>query len=283
MARMTVPPGCRFTVIVVTSGCSDPSADGARDFKDRLPITVLEERHPGLSRARNRGLSEINSDAVVFIDDDATVHCNLLSVYCLALEQYPAFDFFAGAVLARLEGKPRPIIEDVARILPTTFSQLWLGPDPRPLDPSAFETPFGANFAIRRKAICGQRFDENFGRRGNGNLDGGEEVRFFSLMSLAGSRGLWLPDARVDHWIDTGRQNMDYVRKYWISAGALQMQLEHYSKKDAQFPFAKRAKMRLRYWFYRGMRRRTVWLVLFRELMLERGRLSATSIDRSND
>jgi hypothetical protein len=144
-----------------------------------------------------------------------------------------------------------------------------------------FKTPFGANMAIRRDALQGLRFDETLGRNGASGPIGGEEVKLFMQLAREGHKGCWVPDARVDHWIDAGRQTMDYVRQYWRQAGALQMRLGRRDDTSARLSTAKKLRLLARLGLYRSVGRPDLWLPVFRELEQEAGRLG--EIARSQD
>lgn len=59
-----------FEVIVVDNA---PSDDRTRSACERYPVRYVVEPHPGLSRARNRGVVEARGEAVAFTDDDCIV------------------------------------------------------------------------------------------------------------------------------------------------------------------------------------------------------------------
>jgi glycosyltransferase involved in cell wall biosynthesis len=274
-------PLADLEVIVTLSACSDGSADTVARFARHLSLKVVEEMSPGLSRARNLALDHCKADLVLFLDDDVTADPGLARAYAACIERNPQCSFFGGAIDIRLEGTPQPLIRDVARILPSTYSGLWLGAQEQELDPMIFQTPFGANMAIRRDALQALRFDETLGRNGTSGPIGGEEVKLFMQLAREGHKGCWVPDARVDHWIDSGRQTMDYVRRYWRQAGALQMRLGRRDETSARLPTAKKLRLLARLALYRSAGRPNLWLPVFRELEQEAGRLG--EIARSQD
>jgi glycosyltransferase involved in cell wall biosynthesis len=66
-------------VIVVNDGSTDGTRDAAEQFSKRLPIRVLEQSQSGVSRARNYGIREAQSDVVLFLDDDVIPGPHLVS------------------------------------------------------------------------------------------------------------------------------------------------------------------------------------------------------------
>ena len=271
------PENCRLEVIVVASACSDDTVERASHFTNDLSLRILEEPLPGLSRARNRALDEINADLAIFLDDDVTVDPDLLQAYRAAIIGYPEHGFFGGAIAVRFEGAPSGLVRDIARILPSTWSHLWLGGQARPFDPAAFEAPYGANMAIRMDRLGGRRFDMRFGRQGDGKLQGGEETCLFEGLRNDGMAGIWVPDARVEHWIDPARQSLGYASRYWREAGVLQMRIGHYRPEMARLKWKQRIVLLWRVCLYRLRHRPDMWLPAFRELRLEKGRCDAAS------
>lgn len=168
----------------------------------------LVEPIRGLSRARNRGLAESNSEIIVFLDDDAVPTANWLG---LLLE--PFSDSGVAVVTGETiepEFVDRRIEEEPARSLCNKDAK-W------------FETAtfgglgIGANMALRKSACKGWKvFDERLGR--GAPFKGGEEqYAFASLLSL-GYSAVHVPAAIVVHPSEplTGiEQSAPYAIAYW--------------------------------------------------------------------
>ncbi len=275
------PAATQFEVVVALSACSDGTREVVAPFSDRLPLVFIEEDSPGLSRARNAAIEHCNGDLLLFLDDDVTVDPAIAQAYADCVERHCGCSFFGGAINIRFEGTPPPAIRDVAKHLPSTYSGLWLGEKEQELDAAAFQTPFGANMAIRRDALKAVRFDETLGRNGACGPQGGEEIKLFMQLARDGHKGRWVPAARVDHWIDAGRQTMDYVRQYWRQAGALQVRLGRRQEANARLGLAKKLRLVSRLAIYRSAGLHDLWLPAFRELEQETGRME--EIERSRN
>jgi glycosyltransferase involved in cell wall biosynthesis len=267
------PSQVDFEVIVVTSACTDGTDAVVAPFAHVMPLTVVELVAPGLSRARNRALEKCSGAFVLFLDDDVTVDPGLARAYAQSFARHPETSFFGGAINIRFEGNPPNVIRQVSAYLPSTYSGLWLGENEQNFDPNMFQTPFGANMAIRRDALKEVRFDEALGRNAASGPQGGEEVKLFRELAQLGHTGLWVPAAKVDHWIDAERQTMRYVRDYWQQAGALQIKFGRRDDTNARLNPAKRLRLLLRLAGYRVINRPACWLPAFRELEQERGRI----------
>ncbi len=178
-------------VLVVDNTRGDQESERlAREFGSRY----VTEPVPGLSRARNRGLEECDSDVVAFLDDDAIPARDWLGIL-----MKPFSDEKTGAATGRVV-TPKP---------PSTKSQL--DENPRSLDnrvPRWFEIAafggmgLGSNMALRRPACNEPRFfDERLGRGAPFNI--GEETYALARLLAKGYRVVHLPSARVFHSLMT--------------------------------------------------------------------------------
>jgi len=173
-------------VLVVDNTPGDTNTESvAREFGVRYTVEPVE----GLSRARNRGLEESNSEIVAYIDDDS--------------EPDPQW---LGKLLAPFENEQ--IAATTGRVI-TPLSRR-IPPDdckPRPLtnrDPHWFEIAtfgglgMGGNMALRKSACTGWKvFDERLGRGAPFRI--GEETHAFALLLSRGYAAVNLPDAIVYH------------------------------------------------------------------------------------
>ncbi len=274
LADMRKPSDVSLEILVVASACHDDTVKTAKAFESLLPLRVFEVREPGVARARNVGLDAMDGDNIILLDDDVTVPAGFIEAYHDAFTRFADYGFFAGAITARLEGEPAAVIRDVLEIMPSTYSQLWLGDESRLLDKTARELPFGANLGMRRAALGDLRFDETLGRTG-GSLNCGEETLLLQNMSGAGLKGLWVPQAHVEHWIHPSRQTMKYVTNYWRQIGMMQVRLGHVTALEAQAAKVAGWRQKLYYWKKRLRKPAAVWIPIFREMMLQDVRRAA--------
>jgi GT2 family glycosyltransferase len=102
------------------------------------------ERSLGLNVARNTGVRRSRGELVVFLDDDIAARPGWLDALLQAARAHPETDVFAGAIHARLEGRPP---HTCGRERPP-ITTLELGP----LDIDT-RYAWGSNMAIRRSAL----------------------------------------------------------------------------------------------------------------------------------
>jgi glycosyltransferase involved in cell wall biosynthesis len=156
----------------------------ACEFRARYVVEPVR----GLSRARNRGLSECDTDIVAYLDDDAIPAPDWLGIL---LE--PFYDEKTAASTGRVVTPESPSV--TAAECPRTLNNR---------DPQWFEiTTFGGmglggNMALRRSACIGWTvFDERLGRGAPFHI--GEEAYAFAGLLLRGLTAAYLPAAVVFH------------------------------------------------------------------------------------
>jgi cellulose synthase/poly-beta-1,6-N-acetylglucosamine synthase-like glycosyltransferase len=159
-------PADRREILVVDNGSTDRTASLIR----ARPVRYLHESKPGVSNARNRGISESTGDILAFVDADCLVEPQWLTELVRPFE-----DPEVGAVGGNLEHVPAktPAERQAARML-GNWQQFAFNSDPA--------YPITANAAYRREVIdligpfdphmtraqdveLGLRFQERSGRR----------------------------------------------------------------------------------------------------------------------
>src|SRR5262249_41074503 len=91
-----------------------------------------------------------------------------------------------------------------------------VGPISRRLGPREF--PYGPNMAVSREALALASFDEQVGRKGDQQIRGSEDSLFRSLQQR-GIPGVWVPAAKVYHYIPRSRANLKYLWNYYHQVG----------------------------------------------------------------
>jgi glycosyltransferase involved in cell wall biosynthesis len=156
-----------------------------RDFG----VRCITEPLPGLSRARNRGLAECETEIVAFLDDDAIPAPNWLGILVSA---------FADNKTAATTGRV---------VTPSSACDNRQAEQPRSLSKANrrwFEIAtfgglgVGLNMALRRSACVDWTvFDERLGRGAPFHI--GEETYAFAGLILRGHKAVYIPAAVVSH------------------------------------------------------------------------------------
>jgi GT2 family glycosyltransferase len=149
-----------------------------------LGATYLHLPRPGLSHARNAAIAHARSPWLYFPDDDCTVAPTVLAAIGAGLARHPGVVFACAhvttpegrAVMVGLDGRER-VLMTPADLLRTVFS------------PGLF---------ARRDALDSVGgFDEQFGL--GSTWGSGEESDLLFRLLATGGRGVYVPEARVQH------------------------------------------------------------------------------------
>jgi glycosyltransferase involved in cell wall biosynthesis len=93
-----------FRVIVVDQNTDARLEPIIARYTDRIQLVRLTSE-PGLNRARNAALRELEADVVAFADDDCWYPSDLFAEVCEALDNHPEWDGVTGRVVDEL-GSP---------------------------------------------------------------------------------------------------------------------------------------------------------------------------------
>lgn len=211
-----------FEVIVVDSASR---GDGTqRSFESAVGsdrrFRLVREEKPGLSRARNRGLSEANHRLVAFTDDDVTVDPEWLTRIDAGFSRDPNAGCVTGLVpAARLDSAGQQFFEDRyswADEMDPRIYDLEHNRDPSPLypySPGIFGT--GANFAVDGPHFRSLgAFDEALGA--GTKAAGGEDLDCFVRVLRSGRSLVREPSAIVWH---THRADLADLRRQMYTYG----------------------------------------------------------------
>ena len=217
-------------LVVVDSCSTDGTAEAVRQSTRDAPFPTryLREDMPGLSRARNRGVSEASGDIVAFLDDDARPLTPAWLNNLVAAFSDERVGAAGGDIVPRWPNGEKP--DWIHRRLfyffgLTTFDATKRRSCRYP------DFPWGANLAFRKKSLNrAGGFSEDLGRVGL-ELHSGEETEACLRIQRAGQSVRYVPDAAVEHLIDPGRLNLDWMRSRAGSGGSSAAVLErrHFS------------------------------------------------------
>jgi glucosyl-dolichyl phosphate glucuronosyltransferase len=217
------PNGFDWELLVVDNNSTDETPDVLAEFATRLPLRSLHEPSPGKSNAANLAVLEARGDYILWTDDDVLVATDWVRQYIAAFQRYPNADVFGGRIDPWFEGTPPRWLSDGFRAIAGVYAALDLN-DPEGPVPESFY-PFGANMAIRRAAHLCHPFDPRIGPQPGTSIRG-EEWMLVRDLRTAGAQVVWVPEARVQHFIPRARQTEAYVRDWYYGAGELLAKME---------------------------------------------------------
>lgn len=177
-----------WETIVVDNGSSDVTHAVVDQFASgaHFAVKYVFEPQPGLSRARNKGVSVASGDLILFTDDDCYPLPNFLAEAAVVFKD-PKISFIGGRVLLH---DP----DDYPITITTSMAQKVL--HPYSFVPAGFI--HGANMGFRRELfeeIGG--FDESLGA--GTALACGEDTEFIGRASAKGYLGGYFPGPSVRH------------------------------------------------------------------------------------
>ena len=216
LARVSVPAGVEWEVLVVNNNSTDHTSEVIAKFENKLPLIGIVEIEQGLSNARNRAVLEAKGELIIWTDDDVIVATDWLVEYVNAARQYPDAAYFAGSIEPLYESLPPDWVKRNERRLWGPFALCLYDQNLRPL--AETEYPFGANMGFRLDVLKRFQFDKSLGRSG-AKLISGEEVDVIARMKRAGLHGVWIGTARVRHWVPKERMTYSYIRNWFFGAG----------------------------------------------------------------
>lgn len=222
LKRLIVPYQVSLRVIIVDNGSSDDTTSVlnlfANDskFTRRHRVLLLQESQQGHTFARNRALEHLDSDLLIWTDDDVTVDAFLVQHYVELANANSDITFFGGKIVPDFESDPPDWITENWDRLSGCFAARDLGDEAIAFTKSRL--PYGANFAIRSNIQAAFPFNVSLGRRGNA-VHGEDELEMLRRVLDAGYSGRWAPSATVKHFIPSDRMTESYVRDYFIGQG----------------------------------------------------------------
>ncbi|NNJ74588.1 MAG: glycosyltransferase family 2 protein, partial [Anderseniella sp.] len=163
IANLAIPASSSCTFTIVNNSVKPMTPGDFEIHVKALPTTVVNEPSPGLSIARNTGISCIEADYVIFTDDDVTVPSNWLATYEAAFRRYPDAVFFGSDIAPVFLETDGPWGHAFSAAAGSCFARFQVGPRDRKIDARTRSAlyPFGANMAFRVDALRHFRFDEN--------------------------------------------------------------------------------------------------------------------------
>jgi glucosyl-dolichyl phosphate glucuronosyltransferase len=220
MTHLVVPSGLSWELIVVNNNCSDTTDEVIASYAGRLPIRRVFEPTPGHSHARNAAIRELRGELLIWTDDDVLVEPQWITEHVSASRAYPGAAFFAGTVDPWFEVQPPAWFARHFSELTGVVVCVDHGPEPRRLELG--DSFFGANMSVRSAIAREFQFNVRLGRVGN-VLTGGDDTDFAIRLVDAGHHGMWIPQARVRHFVPSERVGPDYVKRWFRDAGRTQV------------------------------------------------------------
>ena len=230
-----------------------------------LPLVRVFEKIQGLSNARNAAVSATKGEYIIWTDDDVLVDENWIAAYVTAFQDHPEAAIFGGPIKPWFEGIPPAWIKQSWVIIECAYATRDLGV--RPFSLTQDHLPFGANFAISMTEQKKHSFNPQLGHVRDKILLG-EETQVMKNILKTGGSGWWVPEPKVIHWIPSSKQNLKYIRKYFVGYGRTIRQENFRSVqwyKNPRWLFRKALQNECLYLISRCFCPPNIWMVYLRE------------------
>ena len=207
-------------VIVIDNGSTDHTSGvvARHQAAFTVPLHLLQEVTPGKSRAVARAVTFANGDILAFTDDDVNVDDGWLEAIRAAMAD-PAVALVGGPVTPRWQpGVPRWIqrARDQHPRLGAPVALLDYGSHCAEL---GARTVLGANLAVRWEVFTKVGgFPIHLGKL-RGTLLSGEDHELCRLVQDTGFKALYVPGARVAHWVPADRARVSYFPRWFYWSG----------------------------------------------------------------
>jgi glycosyltransferase involved in cell wall biosynthesis len=219
LKHLQVDAPLTWELVVVDNNSNDDTREvvsrAAHDFP--APLRYVFEPTQGKSNALNTGLRSARGRFIAFTDDDVRVPPEWLMKSIAPLLDHPALAYTGGRVRPMWQGR-RPSWLDERGRMGGTIAVTDHGSQPFVFE-ERHRIPLGVNMTVRRELLeqVGG-FHPDLGRTGR-SLLGQEQADFFYRSRRAGARGLYVPDAVLDHAVPASRLNRRYFRRWWYWKG----------------------------------------------------------------
>lgn len=213
IARQKIPPGLRWSVLVVDNNCTDgtPAVVRRHVRSGRIPsLRRVVELNQGLTDARLRGARESAADWIAFVDDDCMLAEDWLAEAVRFAETQPRCGAFGGEIRLQWEVPPTPLALRYRK----AYSEQDYGPEPVRLPTRRpYRYLAGAGMVVRREALeaCGWLQGPLLQDRKGTRLTAGGDAEINVRLLLAGYDLWYTPACHLDHRIPERRMAERYL------------------------------------------------------------------------
>jgi hypothetical protein len=178
---------------------------------------IVLEPEPGLTPARLRAIAEVESDVIIFVDDDNVLDTSYLSESMRIAQQFPCLGAWGGQLLPEFEIPPAAGLAELVEALAVReFQQArWSNYD-------SSTCPYGAGLCVR--SCVADRYAQiaatdlirrSLGRR-ESSFVGGEDLDLAMTAYQMGMGTGLFPQLKLLHLIPKHRVESDYLYKICV-------------------------------------------------------------------
>jgi glycosyltransferase involved in cell wall biosynthesis len=207
----------RFEVVLVNNNSPGNTTELFQEFQRKNPTLqtrYCEEMNQGLSYSRNNAIHHANFELITFLDDDAFIDEDYLTVLVDEFSASPETMAIGGKILLHYEDT---IPKWENRFLNSLLGYFNKGDEK--LQFTSNDYPRGSNMAFRTPVFAEiGSFDVTLGRIGS-DLSGGEEKDLFNKLYKHNMKVVYLPNALVYHSVPLERTLPSFIKKQGLGTG----------------------------------------------------------------
>lgn len=220
-------PGIAYEIILVDNNSTDDTVTIAtnnwKQFGEPFPLTIVEEKKPGLSNARIRGIHASSYEYLVFCDDDNWLSKNYLSIVCSIFDGQPEVAMIGGTGCVELDKETPEWFKN------TNGFGYAIGNEGR--QTGYTDSVYGAGMAVRKKmlqALNDGHLSFLLSDRVGKKLSSGGDAEMCILVRASGKK-IWF-DERLQfvHQLPQSRINWPYYRRLRYAFGSSGVYLNLY-------------------------------------------------------
>ena len=214
------PAGWTIKVLVIANACTDETAEVLQKHRSLAPsrdkpaLLWDEEPRLGKSHALNRGIGLLDSDWVMFTDDDHRVDHKYLCAITRAIETHPGIHLFCGRIVPDWDGTEPAWIHDTGpyRLYPPPIPVFDEGEEEARISADG-TIPGGGNLIVETSTLRKLGgFSADMGPQGH-NYAGGEDSEFVLKAISRGESLYYIPDIVQYHYVDKSRLKLRDIMK----------------------------------------------------------------------
>lgn len=192
------------SIWIVENGEKSGAEDITSKWVEELPVQYVYDSVANVSNARNVGAKKAEADFVLFFDDDLRCDSNTLIAYDLAVQKYGLKYFFGGPLDIDYEEQPA---DWLMKYLPWSVQGMSRGDKECKVDEPIF---LGGNHLVPRNALLSLGGYDEYCATEDGGA-GGEETRLQNQLLASGFNGMYLPGAKVWHYVPKDRCSIEWA------------------------------------------------------------------------
>jgi len=217
-----------WEVVVVDNASTDSTDSTARRLWSSAPapLRIVEERRPGLSRARRAGVLAASHDIVTLVDDDNWLAPDWLTIAVEAIRSNPLAGAVGGRSEAVFETAPPAWFHGFA-----SSCAIGRQADARGDITSSRGYLWGAGLVVRREAwleLLAAGFSNLLDDRTRTKSSSGGDTEICLGLRLRGWRLLYDSRLRFRHFVANERLNWRYFRNLYRNFGRASIVLDTY-------------------------------------------------------